>query len=168
MTPSVHDSRPLPTNPACRSRGWSSRARAAGCDRGAFAALELVILVPFVIVMMLLVVGFGRVSRGRQLVDQAAQAAARAASLSLRPGAASMAAQDAATQTLSDGGLSCAAMTVDLDVSQFYAGGQVVARVTCHSDLSSLVLAGLPGAVRLTAESTSVLETYRQLQPGGG
>jgi len=47
-------------------------------DRGAFAALELTILVPFVIVMLLLVVAFGRVSRGRQLVDQAAEAAARA------------------------------------------------------------------------------------------
>jgi Flp pilus assembly protein TadG len=131
-------------------------------DRGAFAALELVILVPFVIVMLLLVVGFGRVARGRQLVDQAAQAASRAASLSPTPISATEAAKDAAVQTLSGGGLSCATMSLELDTSRFHAGGEVVARLTCRADLSGLAMAGMPGAVTLTASSTSPLETYRQ------
>lgn len=158
MTPRVQQSR----------RRWPQRLRPIEGDRGAFAALELTILAPFVIVMLMLVVGFGRVSRGRQLVDQAAQAASRAASLSLNPGAATTAAQQAAEQTLSSGGLSCGSMTVDVDTSQFYAGGQVVAHVLCTSDLNALALAGLPGKVTLRAESTSPLETYRQLQPAGG
>jgi Flp pilus assembly protein TadG len=131
-------------------------------DRGAFAALELVIIVSFVIVMLLLVVGFGRVSRGRQLVDQAAQAASRAASLSSSPTSAIKAAKNAAVQTLSGGGLSCASMSLELDTSQFHAGGEVVARVTCRADLSGLAMAGVPGAVTLTSSSTSPLETYRQ------
>jgi Flp pilus assembly protein TadG len=156
------------------SRRWCSaalrlhrRVQGREHDLGAFAVLELVILVPFVIVMMLLVVGFGRVERGRQLVDQAAQAASRAASLSINPNAAQTAAQQAVKQTLSDGGLSCAAMTVTIDTSAFYAGGQVTAHLSCRADLSQLALAGLPGSARLTADSTSPLELYRQLDGSG-
>jgi Flp pilus assembly protein TadG len=132
-------------------------------ERGAFAALELAILTPFVIVMILLVAGFGRVERGRQLVDQAAQAASRAASLSLNPGAAQDAAQQAAQQTLGDGGLSCSAITVDVDTSRFFAGGQVSAHLSCLTDLGTLAMAGLPGSVHLTADSVSPLEQLRQL-----
>jgi Flp pilus assembly protein TadG len=144
------------------------RALVGERDRGAFAALELVILVPFIIVMMLLVVGFGRVERGRQLVDQAAQAASRAASLSINPYAAQTAAQQAAKQTLSDGGLSCASVIVNIDTRAFYAGGQVTAHLECEADLSGLALAGVPGSVALKADSTSPLETYRQLNGSGG
>lgn len=144
------------------------RVRGGEADRGAFAALELVILTPFIIVMMLLIVGFGRVERGRQLVDQAAQAASRAASLTVSPAAAQTAAQQAAEHTLSDGGLSCASMTVNIDTSAFYAGGQVTAHLSCQADLSQLALAGLPGSTRLTSDSTSPLEQYRPLGGSGG
>lgn len=137
-------------------------------DRGAFAALELVILTPFVIVMMLLVVAFGRVERGRELVDQAAQAAARAGSLSTNAYAAQSAAQQAATQTLSGGGLSCGSVTVDLDTSAFYPGGQVVAHVSCQTSLDDVAVPGLPGGVTLHASSTSPLEQYRPYGGGQG
>jgi Flp pilus assembly protein TadG len=137
-------------------------------DRGGFAALELVIVFPFVIVMLLLVVAFGRVSRGRELVDQAAQAAARAGSLSLSPGAASTAAQQAAAQTLDSGGLSCGAVTVTVDTSAFRAGGQVTAHVRCTADLSALTIAGVPDRVTLTAASTSPIGDYEQITGDGG
>jgi Flp pilus assembly protein TadG len=132
-------------------------------DRGAFAALELVILFPFILVMIALVAAFGRVERGRQLVDQAAQAASRAGSLASTPYTASSAAQNAAAETLRDGGLSCANMTVTLDTSQFRSGGKVVARVSCVADLSGLTMAGVPGSVTLNANSTSPLDRYRQI-----
>jgi Flp pilus assembly protein TadG len=132
-------------------------------DRGAFAALELVIVTPFVIVMLLLVVGFGRVNRGRQLADQAAQAAARAASLTSTPADARRAGNRAAARTLSDSGLSCRTMDVAIDMSQFRAGGQVTAAIACTSALSDLALAGLPGSVTLRATATAPLETYRPL-----
>jgi Flp pilus assembly protein TadG len=147
--------------------GLRRRVQVDERDRGAFAALELVILVPFIIVMMLLIVGFGRVERGRQLVDQAAQAASRAASLSINPNAAQTAAEQAAKQTLSDAGLSCASMTVTIDTRMFYAGGQVSAHLECEADLSGLAMAGVPGSVALTADSTSPLEKYRQLNVSG-
>src|SRR4051812_8975739 len=107
------------------------RRRAPRGDRGAFAALELVILMPFVIIMLFLVVAFGRVERGRELVDQAAAAAARAGSLSTNAVSAQQAAQSAAEQTLRDGGMSCSSVYAHLDTSQFYPGGQVTANVSC-------------------------------------
>nr|WP_256385838.1 TadE/TadG family type IV pilus assembly protein [Jatrophihabitans sp. GAS493] len=128
--------------------------------------LELAILMPFVIVCLLVVVAFGRVNRGRQLVDQASQAAARAGSLASTPGAAQTSAQIAADSTLASAGMSCQAVTVLLDTSHWYAGGEVVAKVTCTSNLSGLALAGVPGTVSLTSSSTSVLERYRQFGSG--
>jgi Flp pilus assembly protein TadG len=138
----------------------------AGRDNGGFAALELAILFPFVIVMLLLVVGFGRVSRGRELVDQAAQAAARAGSLTTSPGAARDAATQAAQQTLTDGGLSCTDVQVTVNTAAFRPGGQVDAHVTCTADLSGLTLSGVPGHIALTADSVSPLEPYRPLGTG--
>jgi Flp pilus assembly protein TadG len=151
---------------AAAAAAASAARRAPRGDQGAFAALELAILTPFVIVLMLLVVAFGRVERGRELVDQAAQAAARAGSLSTNAYTAQQAARNAATQTLSGGGLSCGSVSVDIDTSAFYPGGQVVAHVSCRASLEDVAVPGLPGAVMLTASSTSPLEQYRPY--GGG
>jgi Flp pilus assembly protein TadG len=151
-------------------KGWLRRRCTAmtkhGPDCGAFAALELVILFPFILVMIALVAAFGRVERGRQLVDQAAQAASRAGSLASTPYTANSAAQNAASETLRDGGLSCSNMTVTLDTSQFHAGGTVIAHVSCRADLSGLAMSGVPGSVTLTADATSPLDRYRQLGTG--
>jgi len=152
------------TRPCVR---WRAR-RILARDAGAFAALELVILLPFVIVMLLLVVAFGRVERGRELLDQAAQSAARAASLTDSPGAAQAAAGRAASQTLADGGLSCAGLHVTLDTAAFHPGGQVAAHVTCTAQLGGLTLSGVPGHVTLASSSTSPLDPYRQLATSGG
>jgi Flp pilus assembly protein TadG len=139
----------------------------AESDRGAFAALELAILLPFVIVMLLLIVAFGRVERGRELVDSAAASAARAASLSTSPGAARTAAITAATQTLTNGGLSCAGIQVTVDTSSFHPGGDVTARLSCTADLAGLTLSGAPGHIHLASSASSPLEPYRQLTAGG-
>lgn len=135
-------------------------------DGGAFAALELAILMPFVIVMMLLIVAFGRVERGRELIDNAAASAARAASLTDSPGAAHDAATTAATQALTDGGVSCTGMQLSLDTAAFHPGGDVTAHLSCTTDLSGLTLSGVPGHLNLTASATSPLEPYRQLSTG--
>jgi Flp pilus assembly protein TadG len=136
-------------------------------DGGGFAALELAILLPFIVVMVLLVAAFGRVARGRELVDQAAQAAARAGSLATSPPAARAAAADAARQTLTGGGLSCAGAQVSLDTSTFRPGAQVTAHVTCTTDLAALTLSGVPGRVSLSASCVSPLEPYRPLTSTG-
>jgi Flp pilus assembly protein TadG len=150
-----------------RTRPPAQRAVADRRAAGAFAALELAILTPFVIVMLLLVVGFGRVERGRELLDQAAASAARAASLTTSPGAAQAAANTAARSALSSGGLSCAGIQVSVDTAAFGPGGAVSAKVSCTAELSGLTLSGLPGRVRLAARATSPLEPYRQFDSAG-
>lgn len=148
------------------------RARLAGADGASredgFAALELAILSSFLIVMLLLVVGLGRVSHGRQLIDQAGAAAARAAALTNAPGQAASDAQQAASDTLTQAGLSCARLQVDVDTGAFHPGGYVDVAVRCTADLSGLALAGLPGSVTLTSTSRSPLETYRDLTAASG
>lgn len=143
-----------------------ARAPAGGDD--GFAALELAVLSSFVIVMLLLVVGLGRVSHSRQLIDQAGAAAARAAALTNAPGQAAQSAQQAAADTLAQAGLACGQLQVDVDTGAFHPGGYVDVDVRCTADLSGLALAGLPGSVALTSTSRSPLETYRDLSGQGG
>jgi Flp pilus assembly protein TadG len=140
-------------------------ARSRG-DTG-LMALEMAILAPIAIVMLLVVVAFGRVTQGRTTVDQAAAAAARAASLARAPGPADADAAQAARDTLSGAGLSCTNSTVDIDSSAFRPGGQVTASVVCAVDLSSLALSGLPGSLTLRASATSPIEELRDLTGAG-
>lgn len=143
---------------AARRPGRTSERR----DEG-LVALELAILFPIIIVMLLLVVGFGRVTHGRQLVDQAAAAAARAASLTNAPGQARTDALQAARDTLAQAGMSCRQLDVNVDTGAFYAGGEVSVSVRCTADLSGMALAGLPGSVTLNSQVRAPLGSYRDL-----
>jgi Flp pilus assembly protein TadG len=145
-----------------------SRARrvtASGTDTG-FMALELAIVAPVVIAMLLTVVAFGRVTHGRQLVDEAAAVGGRAAALATSPAQAAQEARSAVTATLAQAGVSCRSTRVDVDTSAFVPGGQVIVTVHCASDLSALALTGLPGQIALSATSHTPLETYRDLSGG--
>lgn len=148
------------------------RIRDRGCrmrgDDG-FSTLELVVITPFLLAFVLLVVGFGRVTHGRQLVQQAAAAAARAASLANTPGQAQTAAQQEASADLAQAGISCqSSPPPTVDTSQFYAGGQVRVTITCVTNLSDLTVVGFPGHKTLTASATVPLEQYRQFNTGSG
>jgi Flp pilus assembly protein TadG len=138
------------------------RARLSRSDDAGFGALELVIVTPVLLVMLLLVVGFGRLTHGRQLVQQAAAAAARAATLDSDPGQAGTDAEQAAHDTLTQAGVSCRTFNASVDTGDFRPGGQVTVTVTCTTSLSDLGLVGFPGAKTLTASATSPLEQYRQ------
>jgi Flp pilus assembly protein TadG len=136
-------------------------ARMAGDD--GFSTLELVLITPFLLAFVLLVVGFGRVTHGRQEVQQAAAAAARAASLANTPAQAHTAAQQEAAADLAQAGISCQAPSPPtVDTSQFYAGGQVRVTISCVTNLSDLTVVGFPGHKTLTASATVPLEQYRQ------
>ena len=143
--------------------------RAAGRrgDAG-LMALELAILAPVFIVMLLVVVGFGRVTHARQLVDQAAAAAARAAALTSTPAQADTEARAAVASTLAQAGLSCRGVDVGVDISAFHAGGRVSTTVRCTADLSGLAIAGLPGSITLSAVGRAPLETFRDVGAAGG
>src|SRR5664279_248993 len=135
-------------------------------DRGSSTA-ELVIVTPIIIIMLLLVVAFGRYAYGKQLIEQAASAAARAASLSTTATQADGRAHQAASASLSDAGVSCTSMTITVDDNNFRAGGTVGVTLNCTADLSGLALAGLPGSVTMTATGRAPLETYRQFTTNG-
>jgi Flp pilus assembly protein TadG len=129
-------------------------------ERGS-APVELVILTPVLILFLLLYLGFGRISRAEQLVDDAAAQAARAATLDyVNPGQAAAAAQQAAAQALSAGGLACASEQVSVDTGNDRPGGSITVHLACNADLSQAVAAGLPGSLTLTASSTSPIDVY--------
>jgi Flp pilus assembly protein TadG len=151
------------SSPARRvRRRWRSLHR-----QGGFAALELVTMTPVFLILVLLVVGFGRVTHARQMVEQAASAAARAATLQSSPAAATSAAEQEAHDTLSGAGISCRSFSADVDTSDFRPGGQVTVSVRCTASLAGLVTAGFPGSKTLTASSSSPLEQHRQYNGSG-
>ena len=112
---------------------------------------ELVVLAPIVIVLLLLVVGLGRYAHGKQLVEQAAAAAARAASLTSTAAQANTQAQRAAAGSLADAGVSCTGMTTTVDTGSFRPGGVVTVTITCTADLTDIAISGLPGTATFTA-----------------
>jgi Flp pilus assembly protein TadG len=128
-------------------------------------ALELAIVTPVVIVMLMVVVAFGRITHGRQLVEDAAAAGSRAAALAQTPGEAQAQAQSTVTSTLVQAGVSCTSTTVSVDTSAFRAGGEVDVRVRCVADLGGLSMTGLPGSMTLTAAAVTPLEKYRDFTP---
>lgn len=135
--------------------GWNRQRQ-----RGS-APVELAVITPVLILFLLLYLGFGRISRAEQLVDDAAAQAARAATLDyLNPGQASAAAQRAATQALAEGGLACASDQVGVDTGNDRPGGSITVHLACHADLSQAVAIGLPGTVTLAASSTSAIDVY--------
>jgi Flp pilus assembly protein TadG len=160
----THHDQPTPGKADGRRRAVLRRwlRRPVGRGDAGFGSLELVILTPVFIAMLLLVVGFGRLTHGRQLVEQAASAAARAASLDSTPTRATNDAQLAARDILTQAGVSCHTFTADVDTSNFRAGGQVSVTVYCVTSLSDLGLVGFPGSQTLEASSTSPLEQFRQ------
>ena len=119
-------------------------------------------MTPIVVVILLLVVALGRYAHGKRLVEQAAAAAARAASLASTSSRAQDRALQAASGSLSDAGVSCASMSTAVDTSSFRAGGTVIVTVTCTADLSGLTLAGVPGSATMSASGAAPLENYRQ------
>jgi Flp pilus assembly protein TadG len=141
---------------------WFARRSAGGSEDG-LAALELAILTPFVIAMLLTVVGFGRYVHGKQVADQSASAAVRAAALANTPGGAGSQADAAARNILDNAGISCSSFQTTPDTSEFRAGGQVRVTVRCTASLSGLALAGLPGSVTLTSTATAPIENFRDL-----
>ena len=126
-------------------------------------AIELAILAPIVLIMLLVVVAFGRVTHGRALVDESAAVAARAASLAATPGQAQADAAQAARDTLTAAGLSCTGAGVTVDTGAFRPGGQVAVTVMCSVDLSATAMAGLPGTLDLRASAVSPIEVHRDL-----
>ncbi|XIG72684.1 hypothetical protein C1N81_03475 (plasmid) [Streptomyces sp. SGAir0957] len=141
------------------------RRRLAAHDRGALS-LEAMILFPVLIMVLLLVIAFGRIQSSGNAVDTAARNAARAASLERDAGAARTAGTEDARAGLRNQGLSCTTMSVDISTAGFGAPlgtpATTTATVRCTVRLSDIGLPGLPGSKTLTSSFTSSIDSYRQ------
>ncbi|WP_053678300.1 TadE/TadG family type IV pilus assembly protein [Streptomyces sp. XY66] len=134
-------------------------------DRGALS-LEAVILFPVLILVLLLVIAFGRIGSAGNAVDTAARNAARAASLERTGGAASSAGSEMAHSVLNQQGLQCTSTSISVSTGGFAAPigepASTTATVTCVVRLSDIGLPGLPGSKTLTSSFTSSIDSYRQ------
>lgn len=137
-----------------------SRHSATRNERGT-AAIELVLITPVLLVILLFVVGLGRMAHARQQVESVAADAARAASLERNTALSADAARTAAEASLDAGGVSCTGLQVDVDISDYQPGGQVRVEVSCTAQLGDVALSGLPGSRLFTASSTVPIETFR-------
>ncbi|MYW91667.1 pilus assembly protein [Amycolatopsis rubida] len=131
-------------------------------DTGSIS-VEAAVLVPVVLFVGLLIVAGARVSSAQQAVDNAASAAARAASIARSPAAAQHAGTLVARERLGREGMSCDEFSVSVDASQIALGrpGQVRAIVECRVALSDLGLPVPEGTRTITSSFTSFADPYR-------
>jgi hypothetical protein len=131
------------------------------CEKG-MAAIELVLLAPVLLLILMFVVGLGRMAHARQQVESVAADSARAASLERgADGSATAAAQSAARRSLGEAGVSCTDLAVHVDLSRYRPGGSVAATVSCRAELGDVAIAGFPGSKVFTATAVVPIESYR-------
>lgn len=142
----------------------SPGVRRARDERGS-VSVELVLIVPGLVLMLGLLIAGGRLWFARTTVVEAAQTAARGASLARTAGEARPAGESAGRQSLATGGLTCTSQSVQVNVSAFAVEvgtpATVTATVRCTVPFGDLLLPGMPGSIDLSATGQSALDTYR-------
>ncbi|MEY9861363.1 Flp pilus assembly protein TadG [Catenulispora sp. GAS73] len=156
---------------APRAAGLQSvlRARAAAlraAPEAGSTTIELTLLAPIFILLFLLVVALGRVTDAHSKVQDAAFAAARAATLAPNANAAASAAQSAASQSLADAGVVCQSFSVQASVGSLAPGSTVSVHVDCTVGLADVAGLRLPGASTQSATSVSVVDQFRSSPAG--
>lgn len=133
----------------------------SGSDEGS-VSVEVAVLLLVIIAVGLLIVAGARVSAVQQAVDDAATAAARAASIA-RGSAAEPAGENAARARLRNAGVACAGVNVVVEVTSMAPGqvGTARARVVCRVRLSDLALPLPVGARVVTGTFDSPVDPYR-------
>lgn len=130
------------------------------------AAVEVALVAPLLIVMLLFVVGLGRLASARAAVDGAARDAAREASIRRGPGRAVAEAEALARDSLAGRDVTCQELAVDVDVAELRPGGSVAVEVACTVALADVTLSGLPGSKRLRASFVAPVDRLRGDNPG--
>lgn len=137
--------------------------RQSSRDERGVMAIEVVILTPMLIAAIMVIAAGARYVEARGQVNDAAYAAARAASLTTNQGAAVHAGTLAARDTMTQRGPACADLSVRVDAGDFQPGGNVTATVTCVADLSDLAGFGLPGHKRFIYTAVVPLGEQRSI-----
>jgi Flp pilus assembly protein TadG len=148
-------------------RGLAPRLRSEPRERGS-GAVELVLLTPVLLLVLMLVVGIGRLVDARERVGDAAYQAARAATLTLTAPAARQAATSAAASALSGAGVTCAAMSVSADVGTLAPGSTVSVSVTCTVSWAGITGISFGAHQSITGRATSVVDEFRSVPTGTG
>jgi len=123
--------------------------------------VELLLMAPLLVVFILVVVAGGRYADSRAQVNDAAYAAARAASLETDPESGQHAGREAARDALAERGKACVRMELNFAGSNFQPGGQVQVEVTCRADLRDVVGFGIPASKTFRASAVVPIEKYR-------
>lgn len=132
-------------------------------DEAGYTAVELLVMTPVLVGFIVVAVAAGRFVDADSQVDDAAYAAARAASLEQDVEAGHAAGTEAARSSLADRGKACTNLTVSFAGTDFRASGHVKVEITCHANLSDVVGFGIPGAKYFTATAVVPIEQYRDL-----
>jgi Flp pilus assembly protein TadG len=121
----------------------------------------MALLTPLLIAFALLMILAGRVVGAGALADEAAHAAARAASLERSVPAAEASARGIAERSLAASGLLCSDHTLSLDHGGLRPGGSVTAVLDCRVGLNDLAGLGVPGSVTIQGRSTAAVDAFR-------
>lgn len=123
-------------------------------------AVEVIFLVPVLMMFIMLVVAGGRYVSAEGDVQAAARDAARAAALQDDEAAARSAAEATYRASVDDPG----ACSLGVNTAAWGPDGTVTVSVSCPVTFSDLGLLGLPGSVRVEADSEVRLDPYRRLE----
>ena len=134
-------------------------------ERGGSPSVEAALMAILFGVIIMFGIAAGRFVAAESAADQAAFAAARAASIQRDPAAAQAQAQAMAERTLREQGLACTDLTVTVDTSQFSRplGTPAIVRATVRCDVrwSDLVIPA-PGSRAVQAEFASPIDQLRE------
>lgn len=125
------------------------------------AIAELVIAVPVLLLVVMLMVFFGRIESAQADVESAARAGVQAAVVQAGPNDAQSSAATAVANTLSSEHIACASPSVSTDVANFVPGGWVTVTVTCLTSLADVSIPGVPGSRTFTASSVAHVDPFR-------
>lgn len=134
-------------------------------DRGS-QTLEMAILAPALLLVIGLLIVAGRLTLTGNTVEQAAQSAARAASITRTQSAATGAARSSALTSIREQNLPCTNASVAVHATGFNTGigqaGKVVVTVACTAELSDIALKGLPGSKTIHRTAQSPIDPWRE------
>ena len=137
--------------------------RRAWRDERGSVSLELAIIAPALLLLLGALVLAGRVETSSAIVEQAARAAARDASLARTTDAARTTALTSARRELA--GSTCVNTDVTVDTTGFAApvgtDAAVTVTVSCTVSIADLAIPGLPGTHTMTGTATSPIDNYR-------
>ncbi|NWL10370.1 hypothetical protein DM793_03505 [Paenarthrobacter nitroguajacolicus] len=130
------------------------------------SSVSFVIIAPAIVLVIGFLIFAGRVSVAGNVVESSAAAAARDASLARTEAGARANASEAALRVMTQQGVNCSSLNVDIDTSGLRVPlgevGTVKATVTCQANLSDIGIPGIPGTKTLTSTASSPVDAFRQ------